>query len=158
MDILIIAGLLIAAIILFLIEVFIVPGISIAGIGAVGCLIYANYHAFNSLGTLAGFITIAISLVACICSLIWFMRSKTLDKVALTQEIDSTVGRTASLHIKEGDTGISTTRLAQIGSAEINGKIVEVKSEEGFLDEKTPIVVSRITDGIIMVKRLDHPQ
>ena len=54
---------------------------------------------------------------------------------------------------KVGDTGISTTRLAQIGYAEINGNIVEVKSIDGFLNEKTPIIVSRITDGTIMVEK-----
>ena len=153
MDILIIAALLIAAIVLLLIEIFLVPGISIAGIGSVACLIYANYYAFDNLGTAAGFVTIGISVIAGICSLIWFMRSKTLDKVALNKEIDSTIDRSASQQIKVGDTGISTTRLAQIGSAEINGHIIEVKSEDGFLDEQTPIVVSRITDGIIMVKK-----
>ena len=49
--------------------------------------------------------------------------------------------------------GITTTRLAQIGYAEINGNIVEVKSIDGFLNEKTPIIVSRITDGTIMVEK-----
>ena len=157
MDIVIIVALLIAAVILFLIEVFIVPGISIAGIGALACLIYANYHAFDSLGLAGGFITMGISAIACICSLIWFMRSKTLDRVALKKEIDSTVDNSASLRIKVGDTGISTTRLAQIGSAEIDGNIVEVKSENGFIDEQTPIIVSRIANGIIMVKK-QHKQ
>ncbi len=57
------------------------------------------------------------------------------------------------LCVKVGDIGISTTRLAQIGYAEINGKIVEVKSIDGFLNEKTPIIVSRITDGTIMVEK-----
>ena len=36
---------------------------------------------------------------------------------------------------------------------EINGKIVDVKSIDGFLNEKTPIIVSRITDGTIMVEK-----
>ena len=49
--------------------------------------------------------------------------------------------------------GISTTRLAQIGYAEINGNIVEVRSIDGFLNEKTPIIVSRITDGTILVEK-----
>ena len=100
-----------------------------------------------------GFITLSISAFACIGSLIWFMRSKMLDKLALKKDIDSKVDRSAEESIKVGDTGISTTRLAQIGSAEINGKIVEVKSIDGFLNEKTPIIVSRITNGTIMVKK-----
>ena len=119
MDILIIAILIIAAVILFLVELFVIPGISLAGISALVCILYANYYAFANLGMAGG----------------------------------SKVDRSAEESIKVGDTGISTTRLAQIGSAEINGKIVEVKSIDGFLNEKTPIIVSRITNGTIMVKK-----
>ena len=153
MDVLIIVVLIIAAVILFLVELFVIPGISVAGFGALGCIIYANYYAFANLGMAAGFITLGISGVACIGSLVWFMRSKMLDKLALKKDIDSKVDRSAEKSVKVGDTGISTTRLAQIGYAEINGNIVEVKSIDGFLNEKTPIIVSRITDGTIMVEK-----
>lgn len=153
MDILIIAILIIAAVILFLVELFIIPGISLAGISALACILYANYYAFANMGMAGGFITLGISAAACIGSLVCFMRSKMLDKLALKENIDSKVDRSAEQSIKVGDTGVSTTRLAQIGYAEINDKIVEVKSMDGFLDEKTPIIVSRINDGTIMVER-----
>jgi len=153
MDILIIAVLIITAVILFLVELFVIPGISLAGISALGCIIYANYYAFANIGMVGGFITLGISAIACIGSLIWFMRSKMLDKLALKKDIDSKVDRSAEQSVKVGDTGISTTRLAQIGYAEINGNIVEVKSMDGFLDEKTPIIVNRISDGTIMVEK-----
>lgn len=83
MDILIITVLIIAAVILFLVELFVIPGISLAGISALACILYANYYAFANLGMAGGFITLGISAVACIGSLIWFMRSKMLDKLAL---------------------------------------------------------------------------
>ena len=153
MDILIIVVLVIAAVILFLVELFVIPGISIAGFLAGGCIIYANYYAFAYLGTMAGFITLAVSAIACVGSLVWFMRSKTLDRIALKKDITSKVDRSAAERVKVGDTGVSTTRLALIGYAEINGDIVEVKSDDGFLNEKTPIIVNRITDGIILVEK-----
>lgn len=153
MDILIISLLIIAAIVLFLVELFVAPGISIAGILAGTCAIYANYYAFTNLGETGGFITLAISAVACIGSLVLFMRSKTLDKVALKENIDSKVDRSAEESVQIGDTGVSTTRLALIGYADINGRIVEVKSTDGFLNEKTPVRVVRIMDGILLVER-----
>lgn len=153
MDILIIAVLVIAAVILFLVELFIIPGISIAGFLAGGCIIFANYYAFAHIGTGAGFITLAVSAITCIGSLVWFMRSKTLDKIALKKDITSKVDRSAEERVKIGDIGITTTRLALIGYAEINGDIVEVKSTDGFMNEKTPVIVSRITDGIILVEK-----
>ena len=63
MDIAIIAVLLIAAIILFLVELFVIPGISIAGILAGGCYLFANYYAFTRLGMTGGFVTLGISAV-----------------------------------------------------------------------------------------------
>lgn len=156
MDILIIILLIVAAVILFLVELFVIPGISIAGILAGGCIIYANFYAFAYMGPTAGFITLAISAVACVGTLVWFMRSKTLDKIALKKNITSKIDRSAEDKVKVGDTGIATTRLALIGYAEINGDIVEVKSTDGFLNEKTPIIVNRITDGVILVEKLKH--
>jgi len=153
MDILIITVLIIAAVLLFLAELFLIPGISIAGILAGGCILFANYYAFAYMGTTAGIITLAVSALACIGSLVGFMRSKTLDRISLKKDITSKVDRSAEEKVKVGDTGITTTRLALIGHAEINGNMVEVKSADGFLDEKTPIVVSRITDGILLVEK-----
>lgn len=153
MDILIIILLVAAAVILFLVELFFIPGISIAGFAGLGCLVYANYYAFAYIGTMAGIITLIVSGVAFAGSLILFMRSKTLDKVALKQDISSKVDRQAEESISVGDTGVAITRLALVGQAEINEKIVEVRSADGFLDEKTPLVVSRIRDGVILVEK-----
>lgn len=152
MDILIIIVLIVAAVILFLVELFVIPGISIAGILAGACMIYANYYAFAYLGTTAGFITLGVSAIACIGSLILFMRSKTLDKVALKKNITSKVDRTAADQVKVGDTGVAI-HACTVGNAEIDGNIVEVKSMDGFLNEKTPIIVNRVTDGVIMVEK-----
>lgn len=156
MDIFIIAILVIAAVILFLVELFIIPGISVAGFLAGGCIIFANYYAFTYMGVMAGCITLAVSAITCIGSLVWFMRSKTLDKIALKKNITSKIDRSAEDRVKVGNTGICTTRLALIGHAEINGDIVEVKSTDGFLNEKTPIVVSRIMDGVIWVEKIKN--
>ena len=87
MDIFIIIVLVVAAVILFLVELFIVPGISIAGFLAGGCIIYANYYAFTNIGTTAGFITLCLSGIACVCSLICFMRYKNLVKISLLKNI-----------------------------------------------------------------------
>lgn len=154
MDLLIIALLIAAGILLFMVEIFMIPGISIAGIASAICLLYANYYAFVNLGSTAGLITLALSCIGCIIVLIWFMRSKTLDKLALKKDINSKVDNRAAKSVKIGDTGISVTRLALIGNAEINGNIIEVKSMDGLLNEKTPIIVERIDEGIIMVRKL----
>ena len=55
--------------------------------------------------------------------------------------------------VKVGDIGVTTTRLALVGYADMDGKIVEVTSCDGFLSAKTPVVVERITDGTIYVRK-----
>ena len=153
MDILIIASLIIAGLILFIIEVFLLPGISIAGIISAVCLLYANYYAFDTMGTLPGCITLAISAIGIIAITIWFMRSKTVDKLSLKKTIDYKPEPLKGLNLKAGDEGIALTRLALIGNAEFNGNIIEVRSTGDFIEEKSRIRVNRIRDGIVLVEK-----
>ncbi|MGI6219745.1 MAG: NfeD family protein [Bacteroidaceae bacterium] len=157
MDILIITGLLFLGIILFLIELFFIPGIGIAGFAALGCLIYASFFAFTEIGTFGGLITLLAALVLSIAAFVWFMRSRTLDRLSLKEELDSTVDNQDERSISVGQQGITTTRLALIGMADFDGKTVEVKSADGFIDEQTPIEVIRISQGTILVKRKQIP-
>ena len=152
MDILIIASLIIAGLILFIIEVFLLPGVSIAGIISAACMLYANYYAFDSLGTLPGCITLAISAIGVIAITIWFMRSKTVDKLSLKKTIDYKPEPLKGLGLKAGDGGIALTRLALIGNAEFDGNIIEVRSTGDFIEEKSRIRVNRIRDGIVLVE------
>ncbi len=154
MDILIIISLIVAGLVLFIIEVFLLPGISSAGIISAGCLLYANYYAFDTLGTLPGCITLAVSAIGVIGITIWFMRSKTVDKLSLKETIDYKPEPLKGLDLKPGDEGIALTRLALIGNAEFNGRIIEVRSADGFIDEKCRIRVERILDGVVMVQKV----
>ena len=154
MDILIIAGLIIAGFLLFIIEVFLIPGISIAGIASAGCLLYANYYAFDTLGTVPGLITLALSAIGVIGITIWFMRSKTVEKLSLKKSIDYRPEPLKGLDLKPGDEGVALTRLALIGNAEFSGRIIEVRSSGDFIEEKSRIRVERILDGVVMVEKV----
>jgi len=154
MDILIIVSLIVAGLLLFAIEVFLIPGISLAGLASAGCILYANYYAFDTLGTLPGIITMVVSALGIIAVTVWFMRSKTVDKLSLKKTIDYRPEPLKGLGLKVGDEGVAITRLALIGNAEFNGHIIEVRSADGFIDEKCRIRVERILDGIVMVQKV----
>ena len=154
MDIVIIASLIIAGLILFIIEVFLLPGVSIAGIISAICLLFAYYYAFDTLGTMPGCITLAISAIGVIGITIWFMRSKTVDKLSLKKTIDYRPEPLKGLDLKPGVEGIALTRLAQIGKAEFNGRIIEVRSTGDFIDQKSKIRVDRILDGVVLVEKV----
>lgn len=156
MGILFIIALVISALLLLLVELFLIPGSSLAAILSAICLVWAVAYAFINISALAGIITLIIAVILGSCMLIAFMKSKTLDKVALTEDVASTVDRTVAAQVKVGDKGFAVTRLALIGNADINGHIVEVRSADGFLNEKTPVVVTRVSDNEIIVEKIKN--
>lgn len=156
MEVLIIVALILAGLLLFIVEVFLIPGISIAGIASAICLLYANYYAFDALGLTAGFITLAASFIGCIAITLWFMHSKTMDKLSLKKTLDYKIDPLKELNIRIGDKGVAITRLALIGNADINGHIIEVRSADGLIDEKTSVYVERIIEGTVIVRKTDH--
>ncbi|WP_300726589.1 NfeD family protein [uncultured Bacteroides sp.] len=156
MEILIIAALIIAGLVFFAIEVFLIPGISLAGLASAASLIYAVYYAFANVSPTAGTVTLFISAFGVIGVIIWFMRSKTVDRLSLKKSIDYKPNPLEDIDLKIGDTGVSVTRLTLIGNAEFNGHIIEVQSADGFIDEHTPIKVIRIKDGTVYVQRTNN--
>lgn len=153
MEILIIIILIVVGLTLFGAEIFLLPGFGIAGILSAVSLLYAVYYAFATLAMSGGFITLFVTLLGIIGIIIWFMRSKTMDRLSLKKELDYTPDPLKDISIHIGDKGIARTRLTLIGNAEINGHILEVQSSDGFIDEKTPIEICRIDRGTIYVRK-----
>ncbi len=152
MSTLIIIAFILGGLILFAVEVFLVPGISLAGIGATLCILYAIFYAFVYVGTTAGWISVACSALGIALVTVWFMRSKTVDRLALKKTLDYKPDPLKGLDLKAGDTGTTVTRLTLIGNADFNGNIVEVQSTDGFIDEKTPVEIVRINNGTVYVR------
>lgn len=152
MSTLIIIAFILGGLILFAVEVFLVPGISLAGIGATLCILYAIFYAFVYVGTTAGWISVACSALGIALVTVWFMRSKTVDRLALKKTLDYKPDPLKGLDLKAGDTGTTVTRLTLIGNADFNGNIVEVQSTDGFIDEKTLVEIVRINNGTVYVR------
>ena len=149
---LIIAFLMVVAIVLILLEIFMLPGITVAGVGgfifAAGGLIYAY-----SVDTLAGNMTLAVSLLVFAATFVWLLRSKSFSRVALKTDVDSRLVSSRDLGIIPGDEGLTLSRLAPIGKARINGIMVEAKSMDELIHENTPVEVVRVASNNIIVKR-----
>lgn len=143
----------IVSIFLFAVEIFITPGIGAAGIIGTICIVVANALTFVYYGTATGFIILGITLFVGGVTLYALSKSHALERSALHTQIKSTAATKAQLSVQPGEDGISTTRLALIGNATINGKDVEVKSTDGFIDEGTPIEVTAVQDALILVRR-----
>lgn len=137
---------------LFAVEIFVAPGISLAGIGAGIVLLGTVYYAFVEMGMMAGFLVLGISLLGIIGLTLWFMKSKTMDKLTLKKSLDYRYDPLQDCEVKVGSRGCSITRLALIGNVEIDGHIVEAQSASGFIEENTPIEVIRVNDRGIFVR------
>lgn len=155
MEIIILIVLLLVATLLFILEIFVLPGISIAGLGAVVAYLYAFYYAFTELGDTAGFISMAIGSISIVGCILWFMKSKTVDKLSLKETLAAPENMILKYNLKVGDRGLTITKLSLIGRAVINESPVEVQSIDGFVDEKTPIEIVRIENKTVYVKAID---
>ncbi len=139
--------------ILLVAEVALIPGFGVIGILGSASMIASVVYSFYAIGALAGFLTLLIVVAICIVLIMWAIYGKTLDRMSLKKNIDSTVQNPQTATLKVGDRGVSVTRLALIGEVDFDGNIVEVTSSSGLLDENTSVVISRISGGVIYVKK-----
>ena len=155
MDILIIILLVLIGVVLIILEIFFLPGITVAGFSSLIFFGGGIYYAFVNLGTTAGYVTIVASVVACVVGIIWFMRSKSLDRISLKTDIDSVIPTQVNDSIKVGDEGIALSRLNPMGTVLIGTVQVEGKTREDFIDEGSSVIVERVDRTSVIVRKKD---
>jgi membrane-bound ClpP family serine protease len=152
MDIFIVVVLALLGLLLVLLEIFIIPGVTIAAVAGILILAESIYYAYTHLGVLGGTITLIAELVVLGVALVYFVKSKALDSIELKTNIESTVASGDLLKVKEGDEGITLSRLNYMGKVKINDVIMEAKSEGEFIDDGTEIVVVKVSSTQLIVK------
>ncbi|HNZ80372.1 MAG: NfeD family protein [Bacteroidales bacterium] len=155
MNIALVVGLIVLGIFFMILEIFFLPGVSVALIGGLACFAGGIIVAYTNLGPTAGHITLISSAAAMAIAFVWFIRSKTLKKMSLETNIDSKIAAHQGAEVKVGDIGRCISRLAPTGKILINGKTLEGRSENEILDEGTQVLVIRISDLNVIVKKYD---
>jgi len=154
LDLIIVAALIILGILFMLIEIFLLPGISVAGIAGAVFLIGGITYAYLFLGSTAGNVTLAASVVALGGTFVWLLKSKSLRKISLDTNIESTVDNTNLQKMAVGDTGIAVSRLNPIGKVMVNDIVAEGKSVDGeFIEEDSEIEIVKVETSNVLVKR-----
>lgn len=141
--------------ILGILEIFVIPGFGFSGISAVICALLDTLLVYLEFGPVWAMVTIAVTLIVFGLMIAWVAHSKTFDKMALHTAINSTNATTEQLSVQVGDEGISLTRLALIGNAQIGDKTVEVKSSGAFIDPGTRIRVIHVSEANITVEAVN---
>lgn len=154
MDILITALLVAFATVMLVLEVVFIPGFGFTGVLGVLSMIGSVFYAFVQLSTAAGWITLLVCVLVCISLFLSALYGNSLDKMALKKNLKSKANDLDISQFNVGDHGVTRTRLALIGEALINGQVVEVKSEGGFINENEEIEIIRISGGSLFVAKV----
>lgn len=154
LDLIIVIALLAMGVLFMLIEIFLLPGISIAGIAGAIFLIGGIAYAYLFLGSTAGNISLIASGVVLGGSFVWLLRSKSLRRISLETNIESTVDNTYLSKMAAGDIGTTISRLNPIGKVLVNDIVAEGKSVDGeFIDEDTEIEIVKVETYNVLVRR-----
>ncbi len=153
-DLIIVSLVILLGIIFLLAEIFLLPGLTVSGIAGFIFLVGGIAYAYMYMGTRAGNFTLVISTFLLLGSFLYFIKSKSLRRIALTTNIDAKVDTSDLLKIKKGDIGITQSRLNPIGKVFINDLTVEAKSIDGeMIDEDTEVEVIKVDWSNILVSK-----
>ena len=148
--------LIILGLILLFLEFFVIPGVTIAGIGGFICLAASVFASYYYHGVTIGNIILISTIILIILLIFISVKSKMWNKVMLKSNIEGKaidVKQETAFHV--GDHGKAVTRLAPIGKAIFNDKIVEAKSIGGFINENTEVEIIKIQNTNVVVKPLN---
>ena len=150
---------------LILVEVFVIPGFGVAGIGGIIMILASLFLSLISQDPFLDWddvsnaiIQLSISLLAALILLILLARflpkSNIFKKFILSEEEKATEGYTSRTSFSEllGAEGKSLTTLRPAGTAEINGKRVDVVTDSEYIEHGKPIIVTAV-EGMRVVVR-----
>ena len=150
---LIIGVLLLIGFIFLVLEILVIPGTGIAGIIGFALIGIAVWQTYAVYGNTPGHIVLGISILLTFITLALSLRAKTWSRMSLKSSISSRVNVFEEVNVKPGDTGEAVSRLVPMGKALINGDYFEVSATGEYIDQGTEIVVTKIVNNKIKVKR-----
>lgn len=156
MEAIIIVLLLLIGIVFFIAELFLIPGTSLAGIAGTLVMGGTVYYVYTQIGLVAGNLALFTSVVLLGIAIAIFLRSKSLDKLALNTEITGKIDTLKNDSIKPGDIGYAQSRLAPMGKVKINNQMVEAKTQDDFIDPGVEVVVLEVRNTNIVVERSNN--
>jgi membrane-bound serine protease (ClpP class) len=150
---------------LILLEVFVIPGFGVAGISGIILVIaslflsmvgedpFLDMHAV-SIAIIQLSVALLLSLVFIFLLAKYLPKSNIFKKFVLSEEERSIAGYTSRKDAKEflGTKGISLTTLRPAGTAEINGRRVDVVTDSEYIEKGIDIEVVEV-DGMRIVVR-----
>lgn len=142
-------------VLLLVAELVLLPGLSVAGVAAFISYSVALYLVFKGYGSTAGLITICVIIALSVAASIMSLKAKTWQRFSLKNNIDGTSQQQPQMTgINIGERAIAVTRLAPMGKISINGKSVEAKSPDSYIDPGTEVEVTGFENFSVIVKQI----
>jgi membrane-bound serine protease (ClpP class) len=152
-------------VLLLALEVFVIPGISLAGIGGIVALVAGLGMALVGAGATMPIIVsalgrVAMSILLAMAGALVLLRF--LPRVPIGRGLVLETGMPADLGYVSapesdrrwlGRTGRAASPLRPAGIADIDGRQVDVVSDDGFIEAGAPVVVARVDGNRIVVRR-----
>jgi membrane-bound ClpP family serine protease len=147
-----VAVLILAGIVLLIVEVIFVPGttvIGILGIVFVVSGILFSYYEYGS--TVGNYVTGGASILA-LAALYVSFRKGAWKKFSLNTSISSKVNEEAHREFTVGMEGVTVSAMRPMGTAEFNGKLIEVKTSGDYLAPGTRVKIVYVQPNDILVE------
>lgn len=143
--------------ILVLAELLFIPGTIFTGLLGLGSIVGSCYLAYDHISPTASIIIFVVNIAVLVIATILLLRAKTWRKLSLETNIESHIDeKPEEKGLQVGQEGISTTRLAPMGKVDFDGISMEVTSEDGIIDPKTTVAITKILDNKIYVKKANN--
>jgi len=139
--------------VLLLLELFIIPGFGITGILGFASLAGGVVMAYVSYGVMTGHIVLVGALVISGLIVWLLLRSRTLDRLALHENITAqAIDSAEEKGLIIGMQGIAVTRLAPMGTVKFDEIETEAVAFEGIIDAQQQVVIIKIEGAKVIVK------
>jgi len=152
MDLFIIISLIALGISLIVIEIIFVPGTTVVGIAGFLFGGYGIYLSFDIYGQNIGIVTAVVAVSIGMAIIIYTLKNRAWERFSLNQESNSRFNDELNDELNLGDLGQTLSSLKPYGKAIFDEKIIEVKSNGGYIAEKSEIQIIKIVNKQIIVK------
>ena len=145
-------ALVVIGLIFLLLEILVIPGTTVAGIIGSALIVLAIWQAYDQYGSQTGIIFLGSTVLLSVVTLYFSLKGRTWKRLMLNTEVGSKVDHFEKYRPKEGDVGVTVSRISPMGKARFNDDYFEVKSYAGYIDPNTEVVIKKIEHNKIIVK------
>lgn len=155
----------VVGLVLLILEIFVIPGFGITGISGIILILVSIFLSlvggdpfFDTNAASMAIVQLSIALLAAIILIFILARflpkSNLFKKFILSEEEKATSGYTSRTNLSEllGAEGIALTTLRPAGTAEINGKRIDVVTDSEYIEHGKPVIVTAV-EGMRVVVR-----